>query len=175
VVYVNKQMCIHLADIGFNAFVVKKFEAGSGRGMWGYIKASFHVLRNHSKMTATINVNNKEIQRDAAMIVIANATRYGSGAVINPEGRLDDDLFEVIVVKKISLGELFKMIITHKDFDPKKTEVFQTNSLQIHSKKAAHFQVDGEYLGKTSDIAATIMPQALQVLVSKKNAPGAVE
>jgi diacylglycerol kinase family enzyme len=35
---VNNEYCIHLADIGFNAFVIKKFETSAGRGMWGYFK-----------------------------------------------------------------------------------------------------------------------------------------
>ncbi len=53
----------------------------------------------------------------AAMIVIANATRYGTGALINPNGSLEDALFEVIVVKKISLSQLFKMMVTHQPYN----------------------------------------------------------
>ena len=164
---INDELCIHLSDIGFNAFVVKKFEAGKKRGMWGYIKASWQVLRSHSKMHAKITVNKKIIERDASMIVVANATRYGSGAVINPVGRLDDDLFEVIIVKKISMRELFKMIFTHSNYDPQKTELFQTDRLQITSKHKAHFQVDGEYMGKTNHVEASILPNAINMIVAK--------
>jgi len=162
---INNELCIHLSDIGFNAFVVKKFQSEKGRGMWGYIKASWQALRSHSKMQAKIWVNEKVIERNASMIVIANATRYGSGAVINPVGRLDDALFEVVIVNKISMLELFKMIFTHSEFDPQKTEIFQTNTLQIYSKHKAHFQVDGEYLGKTNRIDATIITKALNMIV----------
>jgi diacylglycerol kinase family enzyme len=165
---VNTELCIHLSDIGFNAFVIKKFEAGKGRGMWGYFKAAWNVLLNHSKMQVHLAVDNQQINRKASMIVIANATRYGSGALINPLGRLDDELFEVIMVKKISLMELFKMIVTHQTYDPKKTELLQTSSLQIRSKHKVHFQVDGEYLGKTYKVDANILPGALTVIVPKK-------
>jgi diacylglycerol kinase family enzyme len=165
---INTELCIHLSDIGFNAFVIKKFESGKGRGMWGYFKAAWQVLLNHSKMQAKLFVNNRQITRKASMIVIANATRYGSGALINPLGRLDDDVFEVILVKKISFMELFKMVVTHKSYDPRKTELFQTSSLQIQSRHKAHFQVDGEYIGKTYKVEATIIPGALTVIVPKK-------
>ena len=165
---INGELCIHLADIGFNAFVIKKFEAGKGRGMWGYIKASWQVLMKHPKMNAKILVNNKMITRDASMIVIANATRYGSGATINPLGRLDDDVFELVVVKKISVSELFKMMVSHGSFDPGKTELLQTSSLEIHSKRHVHFQVDGEYLGKTNKVEASIIPAAITVIVPGK-------
>ncbi|MDO9372909.1 MAG: YegS/Rv2252/BmrU family lipid kinase [Ferruginibacter sp.] len=162
---VNNQYCIHLADIGFNAFVVKKFETSVGRGMWGYIKASWKVLWEHAKMEVDIKADGKTVRRTAAMVVMANATKYGSGALINPDGDLGDDLFEVIIVKKISLSEIYKMMFSHMAYDPSKTEVYQTSSLAIRSKARAHFQVDGEYLGKTKQITATILPRALDIIV----------
>ena len=164
-VQVNDELCIHLADIGFNAFVIKKFETSAGRGMWGYIKASWKVLWEHAKMEVDIKADGKTIRRTAAMVVIANATKYGSGALINPEGDLGDDLFEVIIVKKISLTEIYKMMFSHLAYDPRKTEVYQTASLNIRSKRRAHFQVDGEYLGKTKTISAKILPNALEIVV----------
>lgn len=164
-VKVNDEISIHLSDVGFNAFVIKMFEKESSRGMWGYIKASWKALWQHSRLTVKIKTDDELVQRSAAMIVIANATKYGSGALINPEGKLDDHLFEVIVVRKISFSEIFKMMVTHMAYDPAKTEVFQCTSLDITSKKHAHFQVDGEYLGKTNKVSATLMPEAISIVV----------
>jgi diacylglycerol kinase (ATP) len=163
-VKINDELCIHLSDIGFNAFVVKTFETQKGRGMWGYIKAAWKVLWRHPHMDIKIQSADEHIERKAAMVVIANATRYGSGAVINPLGRLDDDLFEVVIVKKVSFSEIFKMMVTHRPFDENKTEVFQSRSVDIRSRRKAHFQVDGEYLGKLDKINATVLPQALNVV-----------
>ncbi|MBO9657580.1 MAG: YegS/Rv2252/BmrU family lipid kinase [Chitinophagaceae bacterium] len=164
-VKINDELCIHLADIGFNAFLVKTFEQQKGRGMWGYIKAALKIIWRHPHMEITIQTDGKKIKRRAAMLVIANATRYGSGAVINPLGRLDDELFEIVVVKKISFKEIFKMMVTHKPYDTDKTEVFQTNGIEIVSRRQAHFQVDGEYLGKTDRVQATIVKKALRVIM----------
>jgi diacylglycerol kinase (ATP) len=162
---VNDGICIHLSDIGFNAYVVKKFETFGHRGMWGYVKAAWKVLWQHETMEITLNTGSGEVKKEAAMIVIANATRYGSGAVINPAGRLDDDLFEVVVLKKISFTEIFKMVVTHRPYDPEKTELLQTTSLAIKSRKKVHFQVDGEYLGKVQQVKATLLPGALKMIV----------
>jgi diacylglycerol kinase (ATP) len=164
-VKINNELCIHLGDIGFNAFVVKKFEDENTRGMWGYIKAAWKVLRSHSKMDVDIKINNEYIRHEAAMVVIANASTYGNGVVINPKGTLEDDLFEVIVIKKISFSEIFKMRFTQGDYNPDKTELFQTQALKIKSKHKVHFQVDGEYLGKINSIDAEIIPEALTVIV----------
>jgi diacylglycerol kinase (ATP) len=161
---INNQLCVHLSDIGFNASVIKIFEAAKTRGMLGYVKAALKVLWRHPLMQATIHTDNTTVRRDAAMIVIANATRYGSGAVINPLGRLDDDLFEIVVIRKVSFSEIFKMMVTHKPYDKTKTELYQSGSLQIQSRRKVHFQVDGEYLGKINKIDAVIMPRALTII-----------
>jgi diacylglycerol kinase (ATP) len=164
-VYINKTLCIHLSDIGFNAFVVKNFESYEHRGMWGYIKAAWTVLKNNPLMSIQIHTGEKQILRDAEMVVIANATKYGTGVLINPEGTLEDDLFEVIIVKKISLGEIFKMRFTHAPYDVTKTEILQTDYLKIASKRKVHFQVDGEYMGKVKTINASIIKKALNIIV----------
>ena len=166
---INNELCLHLSDIGFNAFVIKNFETQTGRGMWGYLKAAVKALWIHRYLMIELQFQNKKIKLKAAMVVIANATQYGTGALINPLGKLDDDVFEVIAVKKISFREIFKMLISHEPFDPKKTEIFQTNSLLIQSKRKAHFQVDGEYLGKVNKVQADIILNALEIIVPAKS------
>ncbi|MET0634896.1 MAG: diacylglycerol kinase family protein [Chitinophagaceae bacterium] len=162
---VNDHLCIHLSDIGFNAFVVKKFEDEKTRGMWGYIRAAFKTLLDTPHMEVTISTGSEKIRRKAAMVVIANGTRYGSGALINPEGRIDDDLFEIVIVRKISFSEIFKMMVTHRPYDSAKTEIFQSNKASINSRKKVHFQVDGEYLGKINSLNARLLKNALRVVI----------
>ena len=99
------------------------------------------------------------------MIVIANATKYGNGVVINPIGKLDDKLFEVIVIKKISFYEIIKMNSSYGSFNRDKTEIFQINALSLKSRRKVHFQIDGEYLGKVKEVNAFIVPDALQVII----------
>ena len=86
--------------------------------------------------------------------------------VINPEGSLFDQLFEVVVIRKISFREILKMRFTQKNFNEKKTLMFQTSWLNIVSKHKAHFQVDGEYRGKIDRLQAEIVPNALQVIIA---------
>jgi YegS/Rv2252/BmrU family lipid kinase len=162
---INSELCIHLSDIGLNAYAMKRFKNQKVRGMWGYLIASLKVLMQNPKMEISMRIGKKVIKTEAEMIVIANATKYGTGAVINPVGRLDDELFEVVVIKKISVREVFKMVFTHKAYDLDKTEVFQANALSMHSRKKAHFQIDGEYLGKIQSLKVELIPDALEVVV----------
>ncbi len=162
---INEQLCIHLSDIGLNAYAMKRFKNQKARGKWGYFIASLKVLAQNPKMKMSIKIDEKDIKTKAEMIVIANATKYGTGAIINPIGKLDDDLFEVIVVKKLAFLEIIKMFFSQIDYDTTKTEVFQTSSLSMRSTKKVHFQVDGEYLGKIQYLKAILLPKALDVIV----------
>lgn len=163
-VIVNGQLCIHLADIGFNAYIVKKFDDLPQRGMLGYAKAAWKALWNHHKMEVEFKIKGEVIRSEAAMVVIANATRYGTGVKINPEGHLDDDLFEVILVKKYSVMEILKIRFTNLPFNPDKIETFQTSGLKIKTRHKAHFQVDGEYIGRVNSINARIVPAAINII-----------
>jgi len=161
---INDTISIHLSDIGFNAYVVKKFGYYRKRGMWSYIKAAWKVTWNQPRLRVDLTIDNKKFRRFGIMIVIANGTKYGTGGVINPDGKLDDDLFEVIVVKRVSFLQSFRMLVLHKPYDPRYTETFQTRSLILESRYAAHFQVDGEYLGKIKRVNAEIIPGALDII-----------
>ena len=167
---VNDQLCIHLSDIGLNAYLMKKFESNGVRGMWGYMIASIKVLLQNSLMDIEMVIDGEKIKLKAFMVVIANATMYGTGAVINPIGNLDDEYFEVIVIKKISFLEVFKMVVSHQSYDEEKTKIYQTNSLTIKSRKKVHFQLDGEYLGKVNVVTANLVPDALRINVPKGKA-----
>ncbi len=166
---VNDEICIHLSDIGFNAFVVKKFEEENTRGMWGYFKSALKVLWQHRRMKVQIKCDEGYIKRGAAMVVVANGTKYGNGVVINPMGSLYDQLFEVVIIRKISFTEIFKMRFLTGGLNEKKTELLQTSRLVLASKHNLHFQVDGEYLGKTKMLVAEIIPNAISVLVPAIN------
>lgn len=162
---INGHLCIHLSDIGLNAFAIKMFEKQSRRGMWGYFLASLKALWKSQTMKVSLQMDDKTVDLKAAIVVMANATKYGSGAAINPIGKLDDDLFEVVAVKKISFLELFKMAVSHAPFDEEKTEVFQTKTLSVKTTKNVHFQVDGEYLGKLKEVNASLLKDALEIIV----------
>ncbi|WP_131538509.1 diacylglycerol/lipid kinase family protein [Pedobacter nototheniae] len=165
----NDELCIHLSDLGFNAYLVKKFDSLSERGMWGYAKATWHALWNHKRMDVELNLKGEQVKSAAAMVAIANATRYGTGLKINPDGKLDDELFEVVLVKDYSYLEILKIWVTNLPFNPKKIEVFQTSAVKITSRHKAHFQVDGEYIGKINTVEAKILPAAISVIVPKIN------
>ncbi len=164
----DKENCIHLSDIGLNAMLVKYFEGSEKRGMWGYGKAVFRVLYQKQKMYVTLKTDNETIKRKAYMVVLANARKYGTGGNINPEGDVSDGYFEVVIMRKINLIEIFKGIFTDKMFKPERIEILKTKTVEISLLKKAYFQVDGEYRGKITTLKAAILPGIIKVLLPKE-------
>jgi YegS/Rv2252/BmrU family lipid kinase len=161
----DKEICMHLSDIGLNAMLVKNFEQSKGRGMWGYIKPFFKVILGKRLMYVTLKTDKEEVKRKAYMVAIANAAQYGTGATINPGGDVADGYFEAVVIRKLKLFELLKMLLKNQAFDEACIEVFKTTTLELSTIRKAYFQVDGEYRNKVKTVKAAILPHALQVMV----------
>lgn len=165
VIDVNGHICLHLSDIGLNAQLIKHFEEGKLRGKLGYATKVIKTLWTKSWMTLRINVHGKEVTMKALMVVLANATMYGTGAVINPEGDLYDGKFEVVIMKRLALSELFKMWVKPQPFNPEKIKLYPATSVSIQTTRKVHFQVDGEYLGKVHTVDANIVAGKLKLIV----------
>lgn len=165
VLNINNLICLHLSDIGLNARLVKYFEEANLRGMWGYARVALKVLFKTQNIRVIIETKDSEIIRDAFMVVLANASKYGTGAVINPTGDLYDGLFEVVIIRQLSIITLIKMWLRPKTLNPQKIEVIQARSVRILTQRKVHFQVDGEYIGKVHRIQAKILPAQLNILV----------
>lgn len=161
-------ICFHLADFGLNARLIKYFDESPWRGMWGYIRMVAKVMWHKKLMNARIVTDSNEIDTKAHMIVIANASKYGTGAVINPDGKVDDGKFEVVIMRTFTVLQLFKMFLSYKNFNPKKVEIIQVTKATITTTKGTHFQVDGEFKGKINKVVAEIIPSALNMLVTNR-------
>lgn len=168
-VKINDEICLHLSDVGMNAELIKYFEEGNQRGKWGYLKVLLKVLYRKRFLQVFIETDEMIVQRKALVVIFANASKYGFGAVINPLGNLHDGLFEVVIVRKLAISELFKMWFRPQPFNPKKIEILKAKSVKIEMKHKAHFQVDGEYLGKVNQVKARVLPGILNLILPKKN------
>ncbi|MEO7800828.1 MAG: diacylglycerol kinase family protein [Ginsengibacter sp.] len=161
----DKHICIHLSDLGLNAQLVKYFQAGNLRGKLGYARLVLRVLLRKRRMHLTIKTDKEEIAAHAYMVVLANASKYGTGALINPEGDLHDGFFEIVIVRRVAFFSVLKMFLQFKKFNSKKVEVFKAKTVDITVTSKAHFQIDGEYIGKVRKVSAKILESQLNLLL----------
>ena len=164
----DEEMVFHLADLGLNAQIIEYFDESKFRGMITYARMLFKAIANKRLMRVHVKGNGLDETIAAYMIVIANASKYGTGAVINPDAAPDDGIFELVVVRRIALSEFIKLFWSYKSFNPRSVEIFETKKVEIKSKKGVRFQIDGEFKGKVKNIRAEIVPAALKILVPEE-------
>ena len=108
----GEHICLHLSDLGMNARVIKRYENEGVRGLYGYARQYFKELGKTIKFRCSVHTGDQHITATVVMVVLANASFYGTGANINPEGRPDDGRFEVILVQSYPFWFLLYMLST---------------------------------------------------------------
>ena len=175
VIRINKNYyCFHLADIGVNARIVSRFEKEGSKGMLGYGK---HLLREllgkKTWFSFYIHIpgrNRKKMKSE--MLVFANATSYGTGAIINPTGKLNDGRFELIILRPYPwwfVFTFFYAVFTGKLHRMKYVKVISVSEAKIELPKKQDIQIDGEIIPGVKTIEAEIIHNALKVI------PGTLE
>ena len=171
-VKINDRICIHLADVGLNARVVNRFEKDINRGLFTYAKHLFGEMFFLKNYVFNIIINDKKIRRRGVSITFANASKYGTGAVINPEGKLDDGKFEIVLVKpfpRIKLLSIIWKMFSNKLHTSDYVEIFSCEKAIVYSNKKTTLQIDGEVIGKVKEIRLESLKKVLNVLVPKIN------
>jgi diacylglycerol kinase (ATP) len=163
----DKHYCYHLSDVGINARIVKRFEQEGSKGLAGY---GIHMIREifsgHDIFSFKIKIHNRTLRFRAELLAIANARHFGTGAVINPAGRIDDGKFEIVIIKPYPWWAVFHLIkmllfgrINHRRF----VRVFSVTEAQISFDKKQDVQVDGEIVSNIDRLEIRILPAAVRV------------
>ncbi len=165
---INNEICIHLADVGLNARVVKRFEKDPKRGKLTYAKHLFGEMFFLKNYRFQIAYDNKNIRRKGVSITFANASKYGTGAVINPKGIIDDGKFELVIVKpfpRVQLLSIAWKMFMGRLHTSDYVEIISCKEANIISNRKTTLQIDGEVIGKVKEINLSVLPKALTVLV----------
>ena len=161
---INGEVCLHLADLGINAELIQNYEASSVRGKFGYLLQSIPTLiKSKYPFDFEIETENRSLRKQGILLAFANFNKYGTGANINPKGKPDDGIFEIVVFKNFDIIEILKTLRNEEDLDPDFAEIIPAKKARIYCKNPVAFQVDGEYLGELQEINVKIIPQKLRV------------
>ncbi len=163
---INNKKSLHLSDIGLNAELIKNYENSSIRGKLGYALQAINTLTDDElPFEATIEVNGTTIKTEAKMIVIANSQKYGTGVIINPNGKMNDGKFEIVILKNLDLLVFGKIITGNMPLDTGDVEIISAEEATINTNIPVYFQVDGEYCGEVSKLDVKIFKQHLKIAV----------
>lgn len=172
----QKYLCLHLSDIGLNARVVRRFERGEkSRGMLGYFKQYLSEITHLEPKKFKFELNGNQFSRKAHMVVIANASKYGTGAIVNPTGKINDGKFEVCIIKPFPIWSIFSISIALFRGTLKSSryvKILSCKQIKVFNKPRDVVQIDGEDIGEPKVVNAEILDKALKVIVPQEFKPG---
>lgn len=166
-VEINEKKSLHLSDLGLNALLVKNYEKSDTRGKLGYALQVITTLTEADDEPFEVVIKTTEgvLHTNAKMIVIANSQKYGTGVTINPNGKIDDGKFEIVVLKSLDVFTIGTIVTGNILSNTEEVSIFSTDQAVITTQKKISFQIDGEYCGEEDELKVGILPAQMKVAV----------
>lgn len=171
---INKShMAIHLSDLGMNARIIKRFDKDGIRGFYGYARQFFKELKlpSHFRCIIKCDGEQRRYKYKAVMIAMLNTHFFGTGAVVNPTGKIDDGQFEIVVIKPYPWYYIFHMLVfffTGNTHRLRHVRILSCQQAHIELQSAQDLQVDGEPIGKVKQLEIEVLPSAIDVFYNKQ-------
>lgn len=170
---INEHYFFSNAGVGFDANVIKNYEASNQRTLYNYIKASLKSFRELNKQKKIkINMDNKTILVNPFMIFVSNSNELGYKISLTPKASLQDGLLDTIIIPKISKLKVIlfgALMLFRKHQILKETQISQTKSMHLLRVKGSVFeaQIDGElYHIEEKDITISLKEKSLNVITT---------
>lgn len=180
VIKLNDRYIINVFNVGYDAKVVelqrkfKKWPLVSGN--FAYTMGVIFALlgKRCHKMKVTID---DEVFYDGkvTMVAVANSVCYGGSYHCAPLARIDDNLIDVCVVKKVSIAtfaKLAKIYQRGEHLENEKAKKYisykQGSRVQIEIDDAISYSIDGE-LGRSNNIVLEVLSKQINFVIPKTN------
>jgi len=154
---------INLLGTGFVANVAHRAGRYKTLGPLSYIIGVFEELIKLGSVPVEITIDGKVLQRDFIFAEICNSTKTGGNMIMAPEARIDDGLFDVILLNKISrfnLLKVFPQIFKGTHIHDSHVETFRGKHIKLVTDKPQLLSPDGEVFG-TTPIEVTMLTQKI--------------
>lgn len=166
--YANQYFFMHLADIGFNAHIVKLFSRSNSRGLKTYIKFVLKEFFKYPTYHYEVETDNGNFSGNAFMITVANSNQFGSNLTINPDGNCSDGKFEVIIIKRFpkkqALAVFWRLLSKKIKFSPY-CIILKCTRATVRCAKKRSLQYDGEIARKVREVNFKIKHQNLRIII----------
>jgi len=161
---------VNSAGIGFDATVVAateqlpKYFGGTIPYLSGLVR-SFLGYRNKN---VSFQIGNYSPEKAKILsLVVANGRYFGGGMQIAPEAKLDDSLFDMIIVGdfgKLELLKVFSRVYKGTHLSYSKVRLVKDSVVTVESSQKFLLHADGELLGE-GPVSFSLLPRALSLVV----------
>lgn len=167
----NGQPFINLAGIGFDGLVSNMMKGSNWRGFIPYFLKSVEAGLKYTPSLCTIEMDDRVLTEKCFAITIANGPMYGYNFQIAPDARMDDGLFEVVILKDAPRWQYFAAVpatLIGKIYDAGFVEHFTTKRVRISTEGTNYTHLDGEGLVLEGDLTFEMKPKSLHILVPQQ-------
>ena len=167
---VNDCFFFNIAGVGIDAVIAARFATRGmrRRGFAGYLQLSGAELLRYRCQRYELTLDDHSSEHEAMLLAIANGRQYGNRLLIAPGARLDDGLFEVVVVEELSLlGIAWRLPALFRGTLASGGGVTMraAKSIRVRAPGPIPFHVDGEPRTGHDELRVEMHPGALRVRV----------
>jgi diacylglycerol kinase family enzyme len=148
-----RQLFLNECQQGISAVVVQRFQAHHKwmGGFLGFGLTAVAVAARHREQVIALEIDGKHVLTDQLLgVVVANGGFAGGGMHFAPHSRVDDGLFDIILIHKQSVySRLFNFpkIYSGGHINLSWISSFQGRTVRLTSEEKVPMEADGEYLG----------------------------
>lgn len=159
----------NVTDVGFGGDLVRYVNSHSKRmgGKLSFLKGLLVTLFSYQNKNIAVTLDDRErLKVRASSIVVANGQYFGGGMWVAPEARLDDGLFEVVVVGDVSKLDVLantRRLYQGTLAEHPKVKTFKARTVELASEEEVLIDLDGELVGRLP-ARFQILPQKLSVI-----------
>ena len=163
---VSEQLFLNECQQGIAAVVVQRFQAHHKwmGGFLGFGLTAIATAARHREQLMTVEIDGRHVVTDLLLgVVVANGAYAGGGMHFAPKSKVDDGLFDVVLIHRQSIPSRlisFPRIYVGTHVNLSWISYFQGRSIKITSSEDVPIEADGEFLGYVPCVIE-ILPSAL--------------
>lgn len=152
-----------ILSTGFDSMVNERANRIRFNGRWKYNLAMLLELPIFEPREYIFEIDGHSFKTRAMLIAIANGCSYGGGMKVCPDARIDDGMFDIMILRPVSKYEFLKVfpkVYKGTHINHPKIEILQGKKVTITADAISY--ADGERIGELP-LNAKIEPRALKV------------
>lgn len=164
---INNRFAVNVSGFGFDGLVAWRFNHEGKRGLSNYTKIALQEYFKYPIIRFQLDIDGEPLEKEAHMLVIANASQFGNAAVIAPKAELNDGLMDLVIVKRppaLQLPSMFFKLFNGTLRDNQYVKTIKCSAFAATSNRAIHLHIDGEAVEPLHSIKVTVHPSSLNVL-----------
>ena len=152
--WVNGRRFINVTGFGIDSYILQNMDKIKKvfKGSTAYLVSTLYTLMQYKSKKVWIKIGDQTYEREIMLAAISNAKYFGGGMMISPESEIDDGLFELVIVNKLSIPRflrLFKRVYNGTHLGVEEVEVFKADTFFIDAIEDIPINVDGNLYGLT--------------------------